>query len=345
MRRGLALATAALLLVALLALIAAARNTVLPLFQRSATTAAAVPTTQQTGHRVILGTGPVTSASYAVGGSLSRIINDSRSDHGVRCSVVATEGSIANIDALREGTIDLGIVQSDWLHHAYHGTDLFAVDGAFTTLRSLMPLFPQPLTVLTRDQSGIDSLSDLKGKIVNMGAPNSGERASLQLLFAELGWSPADFAEISHHTGDDQRRALCDGDIDAMMVKVAHPNGAVKRIMQSCQARLVAAKGDSVAALSVNHPYYSPTAIAAEIYDQDTGVIASLGVTSVLLTTADLPPTVARVITEKIYANLKRLQAENPIFRRIEKSNFLSPDLPAPPHAGAAEYTEKNGLL
>lgn len=72
-------------------------------------------------HFITIGTGGVTGVYYPSGGATCKIVNMTRADHGVRCSVETTLGSIANIEKIRSGEIDFGYVQSDWQHHAFSG--------------------------------------------------------------------------------------------------------------------------------------------------------------------------------------------------------------------------------
>jgi len=80
--------------------------------------------------RLILSSGPVGSTAFAVGGALCAAVNRDSERTNLRCSVSTSDGPIDNLDHLRRGDADLANVRSDWLHHAYHGTDIFTVDGA-----------------------------------------------------------------------------------------------------------------------------------------------------------------------------------------------------------------------
>ena len=74
---------------------------------------------------VAIGTGDVTGVYFPAGGAICRLINNGRKDHGIRCSVEPTSGSIQNINRIRSGDLEFGIVQSDWQYHAYKGTSKF----------------------------------------------------------------------------------------------------------------------------------------------------------------------------------------------------------------------------
>jgi uncharacterized protein len=71
---------------------------------------------------VTIGTGGVTGVYYPTGGAIARLVNMDRKTHGIRCSVESTGGSVYNLNTIRAGELDLGVVQSDWQYHAYHGT-------------------------------------------------------------------------------------------------------------------------------------------------------------------------------------------------------------------------------
>ena len=120
---------------------------------------------------VTIGTGGVTGVYYPTGGSICRLVNKDRASHGVRCTVESTGGSVYNINTIRAGELDLGVAQSDWQYHAYNGTSKFADAGAFTGLRAVFSVHPEPFTVVARADSGIRNLEDLKGKRVNIGNP------------------------------------------------------------------------------------------------------------------------------------------------------------------------------
>lgn len=63
---------------------------------------------------ITIGTGSVTGVYYPTGGAICKLVNKDRKDHNIRCSVESTGGSIYNVNTIRSGELDFGIVQSDW---------------------------------------------------------------------------------------------------------------------------------------------------------------------------------------------------------------------------------------
>ncbi|XP_076037897.1 31 kDa immunogenic protein-like [Oratosquilla oratoria] len=117
-----------------------------------------------------IGTGGVTGIYYAVGGGICRLVNKERKEHGIRCSVESTGGgSVYNLRTIREGELEMGIVQSDWQYHALNGSNLFEESGPDEKLRSLFSLHPDTVIIAARQDTGIAELDDLAGKVVNLG--------------------------------------------------------------------------------------------------------------------------------------------------------------------------------
>ena len=188
---------------------------------------------------ITIGTGGVTGVYYPTGGAICRLVNKSRKEHGIRCSVESTGGSVYNLNTIRAGELDMGVAQSDWQYHAYNGTSKFKDAGPNKDLRAVFSVHAEPFTVVARKDSGIKNFDDLKGKRVNIGNPGSGQRGTMEVLMAAKGWTRDDFALVSELKSAEQSKALCDNKIDAMVFTVGHPSGSIKEATTSCDTVLV----------------------------------------------------------------------------------------------------------
>ena len=144
-----------------------------------------------------IGTGGVTGVYYAAGGAICRLVNKDRAKHGIRCSVESTGGSVFNVNTIKAGELDLGVAQSDVQYNAAKGEMQFKDGGAYSDLRAVMSLHPEPFTVLTRKEANAKSFTDMKGKKFNVGNPGSGTRSSLEELIGAMNWKLTDFALAS----------------------------------------------------------------------------------------------------------------------------------------------------
>jgi TRAP transporter TAXI family solute receptor len=293
---------------------------------------------------VSIGTGGLTGVYYPTGGAICRLVNRGRRQHGVRCSVESTGGSIFNLNAIANGDLEFGVVQSDWQYHAYHGSSKFAGKGANKALRAVFSIHGEPFTVVARSDSGVAVFTDLKGKRVNIGNPGSGQRGTMEVLMERLGWTKADFKLASELKATEQARALCDNKIDAMVYTVGHPNASIKEATTACDARLVPVTGEAVESLVSEFPYYAITSIPAGMYRGSAEATPTFGVKATLVTRADVPEEVVYQLVKAVFENLDTFRRLHPAFAHLNKTDMLKGNA-APFHAGALRYYREAGLM
>ena len=294
---------------------------------------------------ITIGTGGVTGVYYPTGGAICRLVNKGRKDHGIRCSVESTGGSIYNLNTIRAGELDMGVAQSDWQYHAYNGTSKFKDKGANTDLRAVFSVHPEPFTVVARADSGINTFDDLKGKRVNIGNPGSGQRGTMEVLMKAKGWSVDDFALASELKASEQASALCDNKIDVMVYVVGHPSGAIKEATTSCDSKLVTVDGSAVEGLIKDNSYYRSATVPAGMYRGNDGDVETFGVGATFATSAAVPDEVVYQVVKAVFENFDTFRNLHPAFRHLKKEEMVKDGLTAPLHPGAAKYYKEAGLL
>jgi uncharacterized protein len=261
---------------------------------------------------VSVGTGGVTGVYYPVGGAICRLMNQTRRDHGIRCSVESTGGSVFNVNAIRGGDLEFGVVQSDVQYNAYNGVANFADAGAQEDLRSVFSLHAEPLTVVARADSGVSTFEDLQGKRVNIGNPGSGQRALMDLLVAEQGWSNSDFALAAELAPAEQSAALCDNNIDAFAYTVGHPAGAIQEATTTCDSVIVPVEGEVVDQLVAENPYYFKAVIPGGMYRGTDEDVNTFGVGATVVTSADVPEDVVYTFVKSVFDDFESFKELHP---------------------------------
>jgi uncharacterized protein len=294
---------------------------------------------------VTIGTGGVTGVYYPTGGAICRLVNKERKQHGIRCSVESTGGSVYNLNTIRAGELDMGVAQSDWQYHAYHGTSKFAKVGANKKLRAVFSVHPEPFTVVARKDSGIKNFMDLKGKRVNIGNPGSGQRGTMEVLMTALGWDKSVFALASELKPAEQASALCDNKIDAMVYTVGHPNGSIKEAHTSCDAVLVNVTGPAIEKLVSDNDYYRVATIPGGMYRGNLSDTQTFGVGATFVSSSDVPADVIYQVVKAVFENFKSFKKFHPAFGVLKKNEMISDGLSAPLHDGAVRYYKEAGLM
>ncbi len=294
---------------------------------------------------VTIGTGGVTGVYYPTGGAIARLVNKSRNEHGIRASVESTGGSVYNLNAIANGELDMGVAQSDWQYHAYHGTDKFAEKGPNKDLRAIFSIHPEPFTVVARTDSGIKNFADLKGKRVNIGNPGSGQRATMDVVLKKMGWTTDDFKLAAELKPAEQSQALCDNKVDAIIYTVGHPNGSIQEATTACDSVLVNVEGPEIDALVAENDYYRKAVIPGGMYRGNDADTHTFGVGATFVTSAKVPEKVIYVVVKSVFENFNEFKKLHPAFAHLKKEEMIKDGLSAPLHKGAIKYYKEAGLL
>lgn len=294
---------------------------------------------------VTIGTGGQTGVYYVVGGSICRLVNRGTKNHNIKCTHT-TGGSVANINGIRAGDLDMGVAQSDWQYHAYNGTnEKNFPDGAFKELRAVFSVHPEPFTVVARADSGIKTFADLKGKRVNIGNPGSGQRGTMEVVMERLGWTNDDFQLASELKSAEQSQALCDNKIDAMVFTVGHPSGSIKEATTSCDSILVPVDGPEIQALADEFDYYATTTVPGGMYKGTDGDTPTFGVGATFVTSSNTDEETVYQMVKAVFDNFDRFKKLHPAFANLEPATMIKNNLSAPLHDGAVRYYKEQGWM
>ncbi|MCV6613193.1 MAG: TAXI family TRAP transporter solute-binding subunit [Amphritea sp.] len=294
---------------------------------------------------ITIGTGGVTGVYYPTGGAICRLVNKGRKEHGIRCSVESTGGSVYNINTIKAGELDMGVAQSDWQFHAYNGTSKFAEAGAFKDLRAVFSVHPEPFTVVARADAGIKDFMDLKGKRVNIGNPGSGQRGTMEVLMSALGWTNDTFKLASELKAAEQSKALCDNKIDAMVYTVGHPSGSIKEATTSCDSVLVEVSGAAVDKLVSDNDFYRTATIPGGMYNGTDTDTRTFGVGATFVTSAQVDEKLVYNVVKAVFENFDTFKKLHPAFANLKKEEMIKDGLSAPLHPGAEKYYKEAGLM
>ena len=294
---------------------------------------------------VSIGTGGITGVYYPTGGAICRLMNKLRKETGIRCSVESTGGSIYNINAIRAGELEFGVAQSDWQYHAYNGTSKFKEQGPFKDLRAVFSIHPEPVTIVARDDSGIQNILDLKGKRVNIGNPGSGTRGTWEVIEKALGWKRSDLKLAAELKSAETGQALCDNKIDAYFWLVGHPSALTQETLASCASHLVDARAPALDKLVEERPYYSFATIPAGMYPGQDKDVQTWGVRATLVTSAKVPEEVVYTLVKAVFDNFDAFKKLHPAFAHLTEKEMISASLSAPLHPGAVKYYKERGWI
>lgn len=294
---------------------------------------------------ISIGTGGVTGVYYPTGGAICRLVNKTRKETGIRCSVESTGGSIYNINTIRSGELEFGVAQSDWQYHAYNGTSKFKDAGPFKKLRAVFSVHPEPVTILARRDAGINNITDIPGKRFNIGNPGSGTLGTWEVIEEAMGWKREDLALAAQMKSSETGGALCDNKIDGYFWLVGHPSGLTQETVASCDAKLVPAVSPEIDKLIADNSFYRKAVIPGGMYPGNPDDIVTFGVGATFVTSADVPDEVVYTVAKAVLGNLDDFKKLHPAFANLKAEEMIKDSLSAPLHPGAVKAYKELGLM
>jgi uncharacterized protein len=294
---------------------------------------------------VVIGTARPADIDNPLGGSICRLFNLDTPRHGLRCAEELSAGSIANVEALHRGRIDIGIVLSDVLADAATGQGPFASRGRAADLRVLFAGHSDMFTLIAHRGSGIRTVADLRGKRIGIGNPGSRQRASMERVMAAAGLTRNDFADVREGSPAEQNRAFCAEDLDAIVYSVAHPNGLIRDATLTCHGMLVPVSGPAIDRMLSEYEEYERAVIPGDTYPVSPADVQTFGVRAVVVTTKHMSDTVAYEIARATFDNFDDFRRLHPAFEILSAVEMVRSTGRTPVHAGAARYYHEHGWL
>lgn len=289
-----------------------------------------------------IGTGGTAGTYYPVGGMIANAVSQPGK---IVATAQASNGSLANVNAVASGSMEAGFSQSDVATWAYTGTGAFEGKPKVADLRMIANLYPESIHLVVKKGSGIRSVADLKGKRVALDEPGSGTLINARMVLAAYGVKESDIKPeyIKPNQAGDK---LKDGALDAFFFVGGAPAGAIAELASGGTGiELVPLTGGPADQLRKSNPYFAVDTIAAGTY-KDVPQVQTLAVGAQLVTSAKVDAETVYQITKAMYsdATQKSLQAGH------AKGKFITPQnavqgVGIPFHPGAERFYKEAGLL
>ncbi len=288
---------------------------------------------------ITVGTGPTSGIYFPIGGAFATALGD----YGYNTSAEATNATGQNIQNILKGDCEIAIAMQDAVMQAYTATGAYEGKTAATDLRALMRLWPNYVQLVTTEETGIKSVSDLKGKRVGVGAANSGVEINARMILAAFGLTYDDITPdyLAYGEAIDNMK---NGQCDAVFVTSGLPNSTVMDLGVSYNMVVVPIDGAGRDKLVSEYPYYAESVIPADTYNNKTDV-ESVFVYNITLVNKDLSDEVVYDMLTGIFQNIDTIKASHNAANKNIDITFGVDDIQLPLHSGAEQFWKDNGYL
>ena len=292
--------------------------------------------------RLSIATGGTGGVYYPYGGGISKVISD-RLD-GVEATAEVTAGTVDNLKFLASRSADLAFGLADSIDDAANQRGAFS-EFDVIPMRALAVLYDNYNHVVSVTNTGIESVSDLSGRIVSTGAPGSGTEVSAFRILEAAGVNPeTDITKQSLGVAQSVD-AIKDDKIDAFFFSGGIPTGAILDLASTPGRTIkVIPNGETLETLQGQYGslVYHSSPIPPSVYAGMEDTVTVVAVSNLLVVHAEMDDVLAYDITKVLFENDGELAAVHPMAAVLELENATTGS-PIPFHAGAIRYFRERG--
>ncbi|GAD88859.1 putative TRAP transporter substrate-binding protein [Vibrio halioticoli NBRC 102217] len=280
-----------------------------------------------------IGTGGQSGIYYPFGGALAKVWSENVPEVNAKAEVTAA--SVENTIKVVRGDMIAGIAMGNVVLDAYNGQGKFP---AKMPVNTLFALYPNLVHTLTLEKSGINSLADLKGKRISLGAPGSGTAVTSAALLESIGIDVKKDIKAVYLNYSETTNALANGQIDAGFIVGGQGVGAVTQVALTHKIKILSITADESKAFIEANPAYSAYSIPADVYN-NVGAVSTLSVWNVLVVNANMSDDMAYNLTKSAYEHIGDIR------KVVKMAEMTTPENAArlqgvPLHPGAKKYLD-----
>jgi TRAP transporter TAXI family solute receptor len=299
-------------------------------------TAAASATPDFTGKTLNIVTGGTGGVYIVLGAGLADVLSKKMK---IAASAQQTTASVDNMKFIGQGKADVAFTLADTAFDAMKGNAPFTekVDA-----QTLAVIYGNYTHIVVKADSGINSVADLKGKRVSVGAAGSGTEIIANRVLESFGLDANKDISRERLAAADSANGLRDGKLDAFFFSGGLPVGAIVDLANSVNIKLLS-DADAVKKMSDKYgPFYVAGKVPAGTYKGVPDTMVS-SVQNLLVVNAKFDPAFARAILQTMFDNKSDLEIIHPAAKEMTLQT-ASIGSPLPFNAGAIDFYKAKGV-
>jgi TRAP transporter TAXI family solute receptor len=284
-------------------------------------------------------TGGTSGVYYPLGVAIGKIFSDKIPN--VKTQVQATKASVENLVLLQQGRGELAFTLGDSLKAAWEGDEEAGFKNKLTKLRTIGAIYPNYIQIVATADSGIKTLSDLKGKSLSVGAPKSGTELNSRAILAAAGMSYKDIGKVEYLPFAESVDLMKNRQLNATLQSAGLGVASLKDLSSSSDITVVSVPKEIVD--KIGPPFVAVT-IPANTYNGQDKDVPTAAVVNYLVTSSNVSDDLAYQMTKLIYESLPELANAHAAGKEI-KLEAAPNGSPVPLHPGAIRYYKEKGLI
>lgn len=287
-------------------------------------------------------TATTTGTIYPLGAGMANLWNNNIP--GIQVTAQASNGGVQNLNLLKNKSAQISFATSGIIYEALHGQGVFK-NRAYEDVRIIAGLYYNPNQVVVRGDSGITSLTDLKGKDFAPGASGSTPEVETRVHLTAAGLKYPDDIK-PHYVGFTESIDLIrNKQLDGAWIMAGLPTAAVTEITATAGGKLVSMDSALIKKLNENYPWYSEFVIPANTYDGQTEPVTTSAIKMMLIADASVSDDIIYEMVRIFWDNLHELEKSHPVMKQVKLDGAVTDLSGLPLHNGAKRFYMEKGLI
>ncbi|SEH70644.1 TAXI family TRAP transporter solute-binding subunit [Tardiphaga sp. OK245] len=287
---------------------------------------------------ITLLTGNTSGIYFPLGVSIAMIYADIP---GAKVQVQTTDGSVENLSRLQQGTGQVAFALGDALKDAWAGNATAGFDGKQDRLRVIGALYPNYIQIVATKESGIRTLSDLKGRSLSVGERRSGTELNARAILGAAGLRYENLGEIRYVSFAESTQLMIEKKLDATLQSAGLGVTSIKELSEATDIVVVPVPPALVRKIGVP---FKPDRIPARTYVSQDKSVPTASVMNYLVTSNAVPDELVYQMTKRLFGGLDELAIAHRAGHEIRLASAVSKS-PVPLHPGALRYYRERGLI
>ena len=284
-------------------------------------------------------TGGTSGVYYPLGVAIGKIYGDKIPN--VKTQVQATKASVENLILLQQGRGELAFTLGDSLKAAWEGDEEAGFKSKLDRLRTLGAIYPNYIQIVATSDSGIKTLSDLKGKSLSVGAPKSGTELNSRAILSAAGMTYKNMGKVEYLPFAESVDLMKNRQLNATLQSAGLGVASLKDLSTSTEITVVSVPKAIVDKIG---PPFVPAMIPANTYTGQDKDVPTAAVVNYLVTSSAVSDDLAYQMTRLIFESLPELVTAHAAGKEI-RLEAAAAGSPVPLHPGAIRYYREKGVM
>jgi len=283
--------------------------------------------------KIRIGAAPIGGGYYMGASTLANVLKKEFPE--LEIIVEQTKAAIHNTKLINANEVEFAMCDTAVAYEGWNGKGPF--DGIEQKgLRIFMVTWPNPVTFVTLEKTGVTNIKDFSGKYSGLSKGSSVDSLTRKLV------DTLDIkVEVINLGTTDSAQALKNGIISGYTI--GHPNPLTQDLSIQTNVRILGVSGDDAVQFRKAHPEYTyPLTVPGGYYKGVEEPFESIGYYNILITRDDLPEDMIYTVLQAMYKHQDTIEATWPIFITGMELDYVK-YLTAPIHKGSIKYYRELG--